>query len=571
MKKTRKVLIFMIFLPLIFIIPINIVLLYNSKTQMENARQKIISENDSMIQMYAGMVETKLSEVENYIDYLTTEEYPFLRMAQPDFNESQPDFFSTQNQMIAKMQSYKTTNDTITNIMIYFDASDVYLNKDKLKDKTLVTNFQNILADIENQSVCSENNAWRYFEIQNEMYLACMAVVPGARCMITISVDELLENITKGTDETLYRYYYVFPENIIKEFHQKAQYISVDMTEKDIVVEGERYYNNYVQGKICNINLGSMIVSSSLNGKIPGMIKSMWIFSIITCLIGPIFSGILLLLVERPLKRLNRGMKQIENGNMGYRIPIKKKKWVGEFDELNIHFNNMLNQLEETNEQLVQEEIDRQKLELHSLNQQIKPHFILNALNIIYMYEDNEFPVAKKMVLYLTKYFRYLVNLKSNFVCLWEEIEFIESYLNIQKIRYPKRFTPFVEWEEELRYAKVPAVLIQTFVENCVKHGFENGNLMFIFVLVKKLDNHTMEIMIADTGKGFSPEILVQLQDYLKSRKYNSNLGVGIQNTVNKLDILYGEKYTIFMGNNESGGARVCIRIPLQIEQEEEK
>lgn len=314
-----------------------------------------------------------------------------------------------------------------------------------------------------------------------------------------------------------------------------------------------------------------MIVSSSLNGKIPGMIKSMWIFSIITCLIGPIFSGILLLLVERPLKRLNRGMKQIENGNMGYRIPIKKKKWVGEFDELNIHFNNMLNQLEETNEQLVQEEIDRQKLELHSLNQQIKPHFILNALNIIYMYEDNEFPVAKKMVLYLTKYFRYLVNLKSNFVCLWEEIEFIESYLNIQKIRYPKRFTPFVEWEEELRYAKVPAVLIQTFVENCVKHGFENGNLMFIFVLVKKLDNHTMEIMIADTGKGFSPEILVQLQDYLKSRKYNSNLGVGIQNTVNKLDILYGEKYTIFMGNNESGGARVCIRIPLQIEQEEEK
>ncbi len=256
---------------------------------------------------------------------------------------------------------------------------------------------------------------------------------------------------------------------------------------------------------------------------------------------------------------------------MGYRIPIKKKKWVGEFDELNIHFNNMLNQLEETNEQLVQEEIDRQKLELHSLNQQIKPHFILNALNIIYMYEDNEFPVAKKMVLYLTKYFRYLVNLKSNFVCLWEEIEFIESYLNIQKIRYPKRFTPFVEWEEELRYAKVPAVLIQTFVENCVKHGFENGNLMFIFVLVKKLDNHTMEIMIADTGKGFSPEILVQLQDYLKSRKYNSNLGVGIQNTVNKLDILYGEKYTIFMGNNESGGARVCIRIPLQIEQEEEK
>ena len=241
-----------------------------------------------------------------------------------------------------------------------------------------------------------------------------------------------------------------------------------------------------------------------------------------------------------------------------------------EFDALNLHFNKMMDELENTKLRLYQEEIDRQKIQLRYLNQQIRPHFVLNALNIIYMWDDNEFPSAKKMIIYLTKYFRYLVNLKSDYVLLWEEMEHAENYLKIQKVRYPSRFTHFVEWEEELRYARIPAVVIQTFVENSIKYGFRKGNTMFLFVLAKRIGKDRIQLLIADTGKGFEPDTLQKIQEFLKTKKYDENMGVGIQNVINRLTILYGGNFEISIYNAVDGGARIEIEIPWIVETEGE-
>ncbi len=299
------------------------------------------------------------------------------------------------------------------------------------------------------------------------------------------------------------------------------------------------------------------------------MTKILLLFSLLTCFVGPIISVIFLIYVERPLKLLNEGMEEVRKGNTTYRIPVKDK-WQNEFDELNTHFNQMLDDLEQTKLKLYEQQIDSQKIQIRYLNQQIRPHFILNALNIIYMYGNDEFPLAKQMVMYLIKYFRYLVNLNSDYARLSDEMAHVENYLSIQKLRYPDRFEYYVEWEEEVRNAKIPAVVIQTFVENSIKYGFEKGKFMFIIVMAKKVDPNKIYITVADTGKGFEQEKLRRVQQFIKTRRYDRELGAGIQNVVNRLALLYGEAFDISIDNAPDGGTRMGLEIPFVTDEDGE-
>lgn len=573
---SRKVILFaIVFIPLVLIIPINVMLIHDARERIENAERAIIEDNESLLQIYAETIESKIQQVDSYIKILTEEKYPYLKLAEKDFYSFNSDFREVQNQLIAEFEYFLAINDAVSSITAYFNASELYINRDRLSKNDKIETIEKLklaLKDSVGWEQQSLGNQWRYLEIEQDAYLVKMYEGETSRCMITISMDGMLYDLKREGDLDNYKYYFGIQGDKVKEKESTIFELESVINNNSFWIYKDRfkYYNSTVRLQYLDLYLGGLMLQEDLSERIPRTTHILLIFSIISCCVGPIISFLFFALIENPLRLLNKGMKEVSKGNTNYRIPIKEKMFRTEFDDLNVHFNTMLEELEQTKLQVYQEKINRQKIQLRYLNQQIRPHFILNTLNQIYMFDDDEFPAAKKVIIYLTKYFRYLVNLKSDYVLLWEEMEHTDNYLNIQKARYPKRFMHFVEWEEELKLAKIPAVVIQTFVENSIKHGFEKGSSIFIFVLVKKIENDRIQILIADTGKGFKEEYLKKVQQFLNTRKYDKSLGIGIQNVVNRLMILYGEEFDIKIYNASNGGVRVVLEMPFIVEKGED-
>jgi len=184
--------------------------------------------------------------------------------------------------------------------------------------------------------------------------------------------------------------------------------------------------------------------------------------------------------------------------------------------------------------------------ELAALQSKINPHFLYNSLNAIASLIHENPDKAESMTLKLSKLFRYSINQnQEDLVTVKEEIEIVNTYLDIEKVRFEERIEFKVEVDDELLSAKIPRFLIQPLVENALKHGLKDVT-DFAALTIKVKKTHQVEIIIADNGIPFPDELEV---------------GYGLQSTYDKLGLLYGNQYEVQLINHPV--KQVKIQIPL--------
>ncbi len=277
--------------------------------------------------------------------------------------------------------------------------------------------------------------------------------------------------------------------------------------------------------------------------------------------------------VNRPLRRLTRAMDQIESGNLDFRIEQGERG--REFEQVNRNFNAMMEQVNELKIDAYEKELEKKDIRMRYLSQQVQPHFILNAMNILYSYEPEEFPLIQKMILCLSKYFRYIVRVNADFVELEKEMDHIRNYFDIQLARYPEHFFSIVEYEEKLSKALIPPLLVQNFAENSIKYSLRAGNKITIFVITDYLREEgrrdRMRIRLADTGEGISDELVEKIERFKATDEPQEGLGVGIQNSIERLKYLYDGRETDirFWRDDTFGGTTVEIILPIYYEGDE--
>ena len=276
--------------------------------------------------------------------------------------------------------------------------------------------------------------------------------------------------------------------------------------------------------------------------------------------------------VIRPIHKLTHAIDVVNSGNLDYQISIEKES--REFEQINQNFNEMLTQVKNLKIDVYEQELDKKNIKMRYLSQQIQPHFILNALNIIYSYEPDEYPLIQKMVLCISKYFRYIIKTNAEFVMLSQEMDHIKNYFEIQNARYPGLFFSIVEYEEDLATALIPPLIVQSFAENAIKHSLKIGNKISIFVITDKMTDDNgqtmMRIRLADTGEGISDEILKKIERFKQTEKHQEGLGIGIENSIERLKYLYDNKGYIKIWRDENyPGTTVEIVLPIFTEPKE--
>ena len=177
----------------------------------------------------------------------------------------------------------------------------------------------------------------------------------------------------------------------------------------------------------------------------------------------------------------------------------------------------------------------QKQAELQSLRARINPHFLYNALNSIASLATTDPPKTEKMALALSDFFKYSINREEKqFNSIWEELNAVRTYLEIEKVRFGDRLRFEIECNPELFELQIPQLLIQPLVENAIKHGLSQiiGNGLIKIVIAK--DGENLNIKIYDNGPGFPDGPL---------------RGYGIRNTQERIALLYGQKASINFAN----------------------
>jgi anti-sigma regulatory factor (Ser/Thr protein kinase) len=194
--------------------------------------------------------------------------------------------------------------------------------------------------------------------------------------------------------------------------------------------------------------------------------------------------------------------------------------------------------------------------QLDSLRMQLHPHFLFNTLNsIVGLVRDNKNGAAVNMLVGLSDLLRHTLEYSSRHeVELREEINFIKLYLSIQEIRFSDRLRIELDIDPRTTKALVPNLILQPLTENALRHGIarsENSGLVGISSAVT--DGH-LRLTVYDEGAGLPDDWQLK-----------GSAGIGLANTIARLQQLYDEDQQFDIRNRDGGGVEVVILMPLRI------
>lgn len=282
-----------------------------------------------------------------------------------------------------------------------------------------------------------------------------------------------------------------------------------------------------------------------------------------------IASGILIMLLSlvmakyfiRPMDNLRNAMIKMQEGDLEVRL--NQQNIFYEFQLLNRNFDRMAEKIKELKIEVYENQLEKQNVEMQYLKHQIKPHFLTNCLNTIKnLLFLEEYDKAEQFTMLLGKNIRYDLSEKTE-VTLEEEINHIKNYIALSEIRYGNQLILYLDVQESLLNYKIPAMLIQTFVENSVKHEMSPEEVLYIWVKVWE-ENEKIYITVEDSGQGFEKEILEKLRKG-EPVIHNGMEHFGIANVKRRLNIIYGNAAKIYFSNekNEVNKAKVEIELPF--------
>ncbi|MFS0723025.1 sensor histidine kinase [Paenibacillus sp. 1P07SE] len=273
-------------------------------------------------------------------------------------------------------------------------------------------------------------------------------------------------------------------------------------------------------------------------------------------LLGCIAAYLLYAQVQVPVKRLVAGFQRLKNGDYTVRM---KSKGSGEFGFLFTRFNLMVAQIQELFETVYLERIHVREARLKQLQSQINPHFFYNCFSFISsMAKLEQHQAVVAMSHHLSVYYRYTTRQERELVTLSEEVHFVTSYLEIQKMRMP-RLNYTLEIKPEMLQLEVPPLILQPLVENAVLHGIESSSQASTIRITGLWESEAALLIVEDDGKGMTPDAMHALQ-YKMNRSMDEKMGCGLWNVHQRMLLRFRGGAGLAFEPSPLGGAKVTIR-----------
>ena len=262
--------------------------------------------------------------------------------------------------------------------------------------------------------------------------------------------------------------------------------------------------------------------------------------------------------ITRPVSRLDKAIAKVKDGDLSIQVKVKTNDELGRLTE---SFNQMVKDLKRYLEDRVQRQKDLNETTLRLYQTQLNPHFLYNTLDTIkWSAKIHQIPEIAVLAENLAVILRKSISSKP-FIQLREELDTIESYIKIQKIRFAGLFLYETEVPDMLEDCVIPKMILQPLVENAIIHGLDGCANGYICIYAAQKDG-ILRISVTDDGCGMGQEML----DWMNSPNPAKRDGhLGLYNVIQILKLYYGEEYGI-QAESDTSGTTVTIRLPAKKE-----
>ena len=374
------------------------------------------------------------------------------------------------------------------------------------------------------------------------------------------------------------QYYYLCDGNGNIIYHPHQVQLDNGMQSESSVkaaASDEKIYDEYMEGVHRKVIVNSISYTGwKLVGVMPYSIfttrmadikQFVLVVSLLMAMMLELINQVVSVRISSPIMKLNNSVNKYEEGK-------EPHIYIGGSEEIR-HLGKSIQESYKQNlslmKRVVWEQNERRKSELDVLQSQINPHFLYNTLDsITWMIEGEKNEEAAFMITQLAKLFRVSLSKGHTIISIRDELQHAQSYMNIQKIRYKNKFEVVFDIDPEILDHCVVKLVLQPILENAINYGIrEMDGCGIINVCGKKVDDRII-LSVSDNGMGIpDDEIGFLLKDTNRIRKRGS--GVGLVNVNNRIKILFGGQYGLYIESELDEGTTVYINIPA-IEYTEE-
>lgn len=543
---------------LLIVLPVIFMVYQNGRSARENWQEQQITKAEDDLALYASSMDQIFDILEETLLYLPINNNSFNQLVSFPQSDTQK-HWTLLISIKEQISSIKEIYPFMENIFVYYPEQNLFLNEKVNPEMTAVIRKQ------AGSTITSgaASKLWNTVSTSNGYYLYWLYQKDGYCFGSWISYDALLSYICQNESTVSSNP----PTYLLTDFAGNVLttqdgITSISRENLGITVEKDGQFFITRQVLHPGVYIARILGTDELG------LSTRWYssgFAAVTLLALLLVICVILCIshwVLTPVKELTQGIEEIAAGNIEHRLQNPSGTSL-EFEKIETEFNHMMDQLKDMQVQIYQQELEQNETKLRYLSQQIQPHFILNSLNTLYTYSNRDVEATRKIIRLLSQYYRYVVNIESRYVNLGQELDHIENFLKLQKIRFPRKLDYEILCEDGIDIVPIPPFLLESFIGNSLKYGQDEQEKIMIRIQAVQVEPFVIRISVQDQGEGFSPEILEAIEEYHKTHVKNELLGTGIYNCIERLSLIYQDRAQIHCYNALPHGAVVEITIHL--------
>lgn len=262
--------------------------------------------------------------------------------------------------------------------------------------------------------------------------------------------------------------------------------------------------------------------------------------------------------LTKPIQSLTSAVNKFGQGMMDVQVDVDH---IDEIKQLSIGFNAMTDRIQRLLQEVKQEEENKRKAYMQTLQLQLTPHLLYNSLNTIrWMAQINGQENIKAITRALTRYLRSLSDIESEYITLRKELELVEDYAVIQRFRYSD-FTIVQEISADFMKCHVHKLMLVNLVENSIIHGIADLTVPGVITISAKSEKETLLLTVADNGIGLPEQVV---QSFITLGNSDTEDGhTGLRTIQDRLRLHHGSDYSLIVTSEKGKGCSITIPMPL--------
>ncbi|MCK9858494.1 histidine kinase [Paenibacillus sp. ATY16] len=554
----------------LIIAPMVSFLIYNNFYSMDVVRNQVAQSNSNMLNLYMGIIDNKLNDIDQYLLKFAAEESGLILLESP--SKSDVDGYNLERiWLFSKLRDNTIYYKGLDYFFVYSPMNDDLLFAPKVAGSADSGNepIQKAIIGFMHDTQASKNarisfDRWAVLPMQQQDYLLHIQKVGGLYIGAGVNASEVmgpLDLLDLGDEGRAL---------LVDGDHEAVQDKAfINEHGLDLAFQSDEYrltgnkQQYLVIGKnssIGDFGLAAVVRSDTILERLPYLQRVILLMATGSILILLASIYFLRRVVLLPIRRIVTAMRKIKEGYLEARIPDRPTS--NEFELMNKTFNSMVGELQQLKIDVYEEQLNSQRAELKQLQLQINPHFFLNSLNVVYyMAQEKKYDLIQELSLSLIRYFRFMFRSQTDYALLQDELSLTEHYLKIQGFRFPGSLSYTVTAEDGLQDCVIPPLIIQSFAENTIKHAVNTDEPTHIEIAIgKETESGKLHIRIRDTGCGFSEDVLSKLSEGMNLTNEGGE-HIGIWNVRRRLRLLYRSEAEITFSNDR--GAVIDMILPL--------